>query len=223
MCDGCRQSALSMVASAMAGPAQVGSRAPTTVIAKSNFRLTHLPGGMTFSHATSRTPAETYAAGGFDPAYSSEICYSGDAGPDHERWFDRMTFAARAQPGRLLSKVAEVQGYGTDKLDQGGHQYVYEFTAPAGTIVRSTHGAFAGEICFPEPIPYAWITRIHQVVQPGRGGGKRAFIPVPLPHLAAAAAAAGGAAAAAGAAMPATAAAAAVATLSLPGAVNTKQ
>jgi len=174
MCEECRNFAESMVRSAQRGGPQVGARAATSVIQKTNFRLVRLPADMTFSHATSRTPEETLASNGFDPAYSSEICYSGDTGA-HEHWFDRMTFAAQASPGRRLSKVAEMQGYGTDKIKDGGHQYVYEFEAPQGTTVRSTAGAFAGEICFPEIIPYAWITKIHQVTQP-TGGQKRAFI-----------------------------------------------
>jgi hypothetical protein len=179
MCDDCRNFALGMVRSAARGGPQVGSKAPTTVIAKFNFRMARLPTKMLFSHASSRTPEETKLANGFDPAYSSEICYSGDTGT-HERWYDRMMFAAKADPKRLLSKVAEVQGYGTDKIEQGGHQYTYEFEAPQGTLVRSTAGGFDGEVCFPEPIPYSWITRIHQVVQVTKINPKKNFIPIDL-------------------------------------------
>jgi hypothetical protein len=180
MCEECREFALSMVRSAGRGGPQIGSRAPTAVIPKFNLRITRLPTKMLFSHASSRTPAETKLANGFDPAYSSEICYSGDTNPGHERWYDRMMFAAKAAEGRLLSKVAEAQGYGTDKISEGGHQYTYEFEAPQGTIVRSTAGAFAGEVCFPELIPYAWITRIHQVVQVTQTNPKKNFIPIDL-------------------------------------------
>lgn len=174
MCDSCRSFAESMVRSAQRGGPQIGARAATTVIAKSNFMLARLPRDMEFSHACSRPLDEVQGTDGFDPAYSSEICYSGDTG-EHEHWFDRMMFAAVKKENRILSKVAELQGYGTDKLAQGGHQYVYEFRAPRGTTVRSTRGGFDGEVCFPEPIPFSWITKVYQVVQPA-GGKPRSFI-----------------------------------------------
>ena len=172
MCEECRNFAQSMVRSAQRGGPQIGARAATTVIPKNNFSLTRLPKDMFFTHACSRSLAEVQATDGFDPAYSSEICYNGDTVP-HEHWFDRMTFAAEKDPDRWLSKVADVQGYGTDKLAVGGHQYTYEFMAPRGTIVRSTRGGFAGEVCFPEPIPFSWVTNVHQVTQvvPAKTGG----------------------------------------------------
>jgi len=175
MCESCRNFALSMVSSAQRGGQQIGSRAPTSVIPKFNFKLTRLPTSMLFSHACSRSPEDVQSTGGFDPAFSSEICYNGDTDAGHERWYDRMMFAAQKREGRWLSKVAELRGYGTETLAQGGHQYTYEFEAPAGTIVRSTDGGFDGEVCFPEPIPYAWITYIHEVQQPAPKQ-RRAFI-----------------------------------------------
>ncbi len=171
MCDECRRFAESMVRSAMTNTPEnpVGYRAPTEVIAKSNFKVTRLPTDMSFTHACGRTVDEVRKSDGFDPAYSSEICYSNDSGP-HEHWFDRMTFAAKAQEGRVLSKVADMQGYGTDRKGEGT-QYAYKFTAPRGTQVRSTRGKFDGEICFPEPIPWSWIDEVHEV-QIGKGHKK---------------------------------------------------
>lgn len=176
MCEQCRSFAEGMVRSAQRGGPQIGAKPATTVIAKSKFKLTRLPRDMSFSHACSRALEEVRRTDGFDPAYSSEICYSGDTG-EHEHWFDRMTFAAASKVGRPLSKVAEVQGYGTDTLKDGGHQYTYEFNAPLGTTVRSTNGEFLGEICFPNSIPFVWITNVHQVVQPNKGTG-RSFIKI---------------------------------------------
>jgi hypothetical protein len=88
MCDSCRSFAESMVRSAQRGGPQIGARAATTVIAKSNFMLAHLPRDMEFSHACSRPLDEVRGTDGFDPAYSSEICYSGDTG--------RIEFSARS-------------------------------------------------------------------------------------------------------------------------------
>ncbi len=163
MCDECRELAQSMINSvARAGAVQVaGWRAPTEIIPKTLFKTVRLPVDMTFSHACGRKPAEVKATDGFDPAFSTEIAYSNDQG-DHEHWCDRMTFAAQPRPGKILTKVAELQGYGTDSKGKGA-VFAYQFIAPRGTLVRSTKGAFAGEVCFPDPIPYAWISRIDEV------------------------------------------------------------
>jgi hypothetical protein len=178
MCDECRKFAEGMLKSAtrpsvsQEGP---GWRAPSAIIPKFKFALAHLPHDMTFSHACGRKPEEVKASNGFDPAFAREICYSGDTG-EHEHWFDRMTFAAVANENRQMSKVAAMQGYGTDEKGMGD-QYVYEFKAPRGTLVRSTNGAFAGEVCFPEPIPYSWITKIQQVTVVK---GVKTFVPQSL-------------------------------------------
>lgn len=143
------------------------SKAPQVVIAKQRFRYAVLYTDMMFTHATSRTPEETKNSDGFDPAFSREICYNGDEDPLHEHWCDRMIFAAQWSEGKEpLSKIAQIQGFGTDRLEEGGHQYAYIFRAPKGTVVRSTGGGFDGEVCFPEPIPYEWIIAIYRVIQP---------------------------------------------------------
>jgi hypothetical protein len=167
MCEDCKKFAESMVRSAQKGareqPLPMHSdfqyRPPETVIAKFGFKFAHLPHAMSFTHANGRPPEEIRGSGGLDPAFSKEICYNGDSYPGHEHWYDRMIFAAKLDPSRNMSKLAHMQGFGTDERGFGP-QYVYEFTAPAGTLVRSTAGAFNGEICFPETIPWAWIDKV---------------------------------------------------------------
>lgn len=152
MCIKCEAFADGMLKSATRAGAQVGSRAPESIIPKSNFLLTSLPHPMRFTHASARTQEETVISKGFDPAYSKEICYSGDNGDNHVQWFDRLIFAAVG--GAPVSKIAQVQGFGP---------YFYDFIAPKGTLVRSTNGALKGEVGFPEPIPYDWITSMRYI------------------------------------------------------------
>ncbi|MGX9963756.1 hypothetical protein ACVFYP_10530 [Roseomonas sp. F4] len=183
MCEECRKSALGMVSTAqrlkdepLPAFAQGHYRPPSEVIPKFNFRYVRLPTSTTFAHANGRPPEEIKASGGLDPAFSTEICYSGDSGV-HERWFDRLVFAARWDPNgtRVLSKVAEMQGYGTDAQGKGD-VFNYIFEAPAGTLIRSTNGSLNGEVCFPEVIPWAWIVSVRKVSR--AGGGKLASVVV---------------------------------------------
>lgn len=181
MCEDCRRTAESMVRSAQSKkdvplPDWVGGlyRPPSTVIPKFNFEFVRLPTEMVFSHANGIPKDTIKGSGGLDPAMSSEICYSGDTDPGHVHWFDRLVFAAKPREGRPLSKVAELQGYGTDAQGKGT-QWVYEFKAPQGTLVRSTKGSLQGEVCFPEPIPYKWITKVIQLV-PGAKGTRSAIV-----------------------------------------------